>query len=401
MRSRPSTLRRKSKLPTTVLTFVESYLPGFKGGGPIRSISNMVEALGDEFRFLVVTADRDEGDDEPYEIARGPQIWKRVGKAEVMYLPPSGQGLRDILRILRSTDHDVLYLNSFFSPNFTIKPLLARQLLGNVDKPCVVAPRGEFAPARLVLKRWKKRPYIATARAIGLYRGVTWEASTELDASEIRSTMGVRAGEVRMAMDIPNLPGVTPVSDADYLPRQPGDPLRICFVSRISAEKNVDFAIEILRSVPIPVRFQIYGPIQDPQLHQQCLRLIAELPDQVDATFMGSVSHEEVPRVFAANDLFLFPTRGENYGHVIAESLAAGTPVLISDRTPWRNLARAGVGWDLPLEAGAVAFREKILEADALSRTGGSQWRRRVQTYASDTAGYGSRVEAARMLLSF
>ncbi|KQU99083.1 glycosyltransferase [Devosia sp. Root105] len=388
-------------MPATVLTFVSTYLPGFKGGGPIRSISNLVEALGDEFRFLVVTADRDEGDDEPYETARGPQGWRQVGKAEVLYLPPSGRGLHDIRNVLRTTPHDVLYLNSFFSPDFTIKPLLARKLLGDGDKPCVVAPRGELSPARLALKRWKKRPYIATARAMGLYRGVTWEASSEYDAKEIRSTMGMRSGEIRIAMDIPNLPVVAPVNDAGHLPRQPGDPLRICFVSRISAEKNVDFAIKTLRSIPIPVRFQIYGPVQDLQLYQQCLRLVAELPDRVDVTFMGGVSHKDVPRVFAASDLFLFPTRGENYGHVIAESLAAGTPVLISDRTPWRNLAPAGVGWDLPLEAGAFAFQEKILEADALSRTGGSQWRKLVQAYAIDTAGYRNRVEAARMLLSF
>jgi glycosyltransferase involved in cell wall biosynthesis len=388
-------------LPTTVLTFVPTYLPGFKGGGPIRSIANMVEALGDEFRFLIVTADRDEGDDQPYEISRGPHGWKEVGKAEVLYLPPSGRSLRDIWTILRTAPHDVLYLNSFFSPDFTIKPLLARRFMGDVGKPCVVAPRGEFSPAALSLKRWKKLPYIAAARAIGLYSGVTWEASTEYDATEIRSTIGLRAGEIRVATNIPNLPVAPTVNGAGHLPRQPGDPLRICFVSRITAKKNVDFAIEILNSIKIPVRFQIYGPIQDHRLHQKCLRLIAECPEQVDVNFMGSVSYQDVPRVFAASDLFLFPTRGENYGHVIAESLAVGTPVLISDRTPWRNLESAGVGWDLPLEAGASAFREKVLEADALSRTAGGQWRKLVQAYAINTAGYRNRVEAARMLLSF
>jgi glycosyltransferase involved in cell wall biosynthesis len=49
--------------------------------------------------------------------------------------------------------------------------------------------------------------------------------------------------------------------------------------------------------------------------------------------------------IFSRHDLFLFPTRGENFGHVIFESLAAGTPVLVSDRTPWQDLDAAGVGW--------------------------------------------------------
>ena len=36
-----------------------------------------------------------------------------------------------------------------------------------------------------------------------------------------------------------------------------------------------------------------------------------------------------------AHDLFVFPTLGENFGHVIYESLMCGTPVLVSDNTPW------------------------------------------------------------------
>ena len=38
------------------------------------------------------------------------------------------------------------------------------------------------------------------------------------------------------------------------------------------------------------------------------------------------------------------PTKGENFGHSIAESLAAGTPVLISDRTPWCDIDRGSAG---------------------------------------------------------
>ena len=60
-------------------------------------------------------------------------------------------------------------------------------------------------------------------------------------------------------------------------------------------------------------------------------------PDQVRATI-------------ARHDLFLLPTRGENFGHVIFESLAAGVPVLVSDRTPWRDLDARGSGWVRSLE---------------------------------------------------
>jgi glycosyltransferase involved in cell wall biosynthesis len=47
--------------------------------------------------------------------------------------------------------------------------------------------------------------------------------------------------------------------------------------------------------------------------------------------------------------LFFFPTRGENYGHVIHEALLAGCPILISDQTPWQNPKEKGIGWNIPL----------------------------------------------------
>lgn len=43
------------------------------------------------------------------------------------------------------------------------------------------------------------------------------------------------------------------------------------------------------------------------------------------------------------------PTQGENYGHVFIEALSSGTPILLSDQTPWRNLKDKGIGWDIPL----------------------------------------------------
>lgn len=46
---------------------------------------------------------------------------------------------------------------------------------------------------------------------------------------------------------------------------------------------------------------------------------------------------------------FFFPTLGENYGHVISEALVSGCPVIISTETPWNDLSKKRVGWDIPL----------------------------------------------------
>src|SRR3546814_13762415 len=49
-----------------VAVFLRGYLPGYRSGGPLQSIANLVSRLGDEFDFRIITADRDLGNTSPY-----------------------------------------------------------------------------------------------------------------------------------------------------------------------------------------------------------------------------------------------------------------------------------------------------------------------------------------------
>lgn len=62
------------------------YLPGFKSGGPVRSLSNMVDHLADSAEFYIVTRDKDLGDSRPYESIDGAENWVEVGEAKVFYV---------------------------------------------------------------------------------------------------------------------------------------------------------------------------------------------------------------------------------------------------------------------------------------------------------------------------
>src|SRR5262252_5579256 len=90
-----------------VLTTVGHYLPGFRFGGPVRSLANMVELLGEEFSFRIVTSDRDLGDQLPYpDIQIG--NWTCVRGAQVCYLPRDPMRLLRAFRdLLRETPHDL------------------------------------------------------------------------------------------------------------------------------------------------------------------------------------------------------------------------------------------------------------------------------------------------------
>lgn len=82
-------------------------------------------------------------------------------------------------------------------------------------------------------------------------------------------------------------------------------------------------------------------------------------------------------------DLFFLPTLGENFGHVILEALTARCPVLISDRTPWRNLKAAGIGWEIPIESTDL-FRSAIESCAKMDAEALEQMRDRAGAYARD-----------------
>ncbi len=330
-----------------ILAFVKYYLPGYKAGGPLRTLSNMVERLGGDFSFRVVALDRDTGDTQPY---RGVAVgdWNPVGRAEVCYLPESEVTLGRLRWLIRKTPHEVLYFNSFFAPGFTFKPLLLRRLGLITRVPVVVAPRGEFARDALAIGRLKKRLYLVLVKLFGLYADVTWQASSPSEEECIRRVFGTDA-RVCVAPNLVSADGSSePARSAST--KQPGN-LRIASVSRICRMKNLLHALHVLRALDTGrVTFDVYGPMEDSEYWAKCEEAIRALPPNVHVTYRGSIPHDQVGAVISEHDIFLLPTLGENFGHVILEALAVGCPVLISDRTPWRGLEEKGIGWDLPLE---------------------------------------------------
>src|SRR5271166_4810596 len=128
-----------------VLATVPYYLPGFKGGGKLIAVRNLVAALNDQFRFKVMTADRDLGDADPYRGITS-DTWVGGSHGEVFYLQRQRGWLRAIREQLSRGDYDVLYLNTVFSRPFGIVPLILQRFGAIARRPVMVAPRGEFAP---------------------------------------------------------------------------------------------------------------------------------------------------------------------------------------------------------------------------------------------------------------
>lgn len=318
-----------------VLVLNGQYAPGYKGGGPIQSCVNMVENLYEQFDFYVLCADRDYKVTVPYSGVKINQ-WNEVGHAKVYYLSPDKQDLKDFKEVINSIDYDVMYLNGFFSPIFTIRPLLLRRMGKLKKKPVILTPRGDFTGG-CENKKLKKYSYIYLVKLLGLYNGLLWHATSDIEKRDIKQKF-----PKANVFTVPNLP-------AKFVPKKPcitkehGE-LRLVFVSRIFPKKNIKYALEVLSKITDGnVIFDIYGPMEDKGYWAECEELIKKMPDNVKVKYCGEVEHMDIPHIFEQYHAFFFPTLGENYGHVIVEAMMNNCLCVLSKGvTPWDDYNKCG-----------------------------------------------------------
>lgn len=344
-----------------VLILAGYYIPSIKAGGPVQSIKNLIDNLHESIDFYVVALDKDLGENKEF-----PNLvkneWVKTGNAKVFYINEKKLNFLTLRKIINSVNYDILYLNSFFSYKFSILPILLYKINQIKRSRIIIAPRGGFSKGALDIKSFKKKAFINVSNMLNLSSSITWHATANLEKEDIESIFGhdtriVVANNLtanyKKLIYTKNL-----VKTKDYLD--------IVFISRIHPKKNLKKAIEFLYKTEGNIHLNIFGPIEDKNYWDDCKELINKLPQNVKVTYKGLVKNSEVIDVFKSNHIFLFPTLGENFGHVISEALIGGCPVILSDQTPWRNLEQNLIGWDIELhnEEKFIEVLKKCVEMD-------------------------------------
>ena len=368
-------------LKIKVLIFTGFYLPGFKGGGPIKTIKNLIEYTGDLIDYRVITSDRDLGDTYPYSNISH-NNWVDLNKSKVMYISKGFDGLIQIVNLMAKLDYDLIYLNSFFSSKFTILPLLISKIIG---KKVILAPRGEFSKGALLLKTNKKKIYIRLFKLFKLEKNITFQASTLHEKYDIQSTLGAN-------IDIYIAENIGSQDFANSIPQKKHEQLRGVFISRISPKKNLLFALEVISGLKVSISYDIYGPIEDMEYWKECMVKILDMPTHIKVSYKGELHPNDIIETLTPYDFFFMPTKGENYGHVITEALCAGLPLIISNSTPWKDLYSKDLGWDLPLN-NIESFRDAISELSSLSSLDLKNKRQAILDWATNRFSYNQAVQ--------
>jgi glycosyltransferase involved in cell wall biosynthesis len=341
-----------------VLVFIGWYSPGFKAGGPVRSLVNMVDHLRDRIDFHIVTSDTDYTESKPYEGIR-PDTWTTLpGGERVWYASKDAANLRNWRHLLKERAWDSVYINGIYSWAFSILPLW---LLRGSGQKRLVAVRGMLASGMMKHGAAKKRVFLAAMNLLGCYKGVAFQATNAEEVDDVKRWISQNAD----VQQVPNLGRKLTATAPPHRDKKPGE-LKLVSVARIAVEKNTLFAIGCLKDLVGDVTFDLHGPIYDEAYWRRCEEAIAGLPPNVKVSHMGTIHPDKVPALFADHHALFMPSQGENFGHTMVEALAAGLPLLISDRTPWKGLEEKDAGWDLPLDNAAAFTRalERMVQAD-------------------------------------
>ena len=322
--------------------FYDYFTPAYKAGGPVQSLSNLVPILENEFKVYIFTSNTDL-DHSTLKVEINSWV-SYSSNSKVMYLGKSQQNFRFLDCLIKEINPEILYINGMFSLSFVVNPLL---IALKRKIPVLIAPRGMLQKGALAIKNLKKRVFLGMLKLlIFKKKDLYWHATDEQEKQDIFKYFN----QENSTFTISNVPRFI----------KKWDPIKYSFhekkdfitISLITKKKNHISFINLLNGL-IPKRhmtYNIFGPIANSGYKHELVKGILNLDKKIEVSFQGEIEPANVPDALQSHKFFVLPTFGENFGHAIFEALSVGVPVIISDKTPWRNLEAENAGWDLSLD---------------------------------------------------
>lgn len=319
-----------------ILIIMTGFFPGQKFGGPPVSVDNFCTLLSEEDCYIV-TRNHDMGESTPYQnINEG---WNKRDNCNVLYLSDKDYKYNRFTQIVDEIKPDIIYLQGLFQN--CIIPCLILAKKKNI--PVMLAPRGELCSGAFK-KKYKKVPYIMFLKLFSLLDKIHFQSTSDEETEGIMKYLGIEKDRIHFMTNIPSIP-----KDRNISVNKVEGKANLIFISRIVPKKNLLSALNYLSEVKGNLNFDVYGSLEDEMYWKECEKKIKELPSNIHVEYKGLISHDQVHETLKKYDAFLFPTLSENFGHVIAEALMVGCPVIISDQTPWTDVNDIDGGWSLPL----------------------------------------------------
>lgn len=324
-------------------------------GGPSEAGLKMVCALeGAGVESLLVTTNADGPARLPVDLG----VETSYGGARTIFFPRFlGESLKfspEMARWLErnASRYDLFHVHSVFSHSSLCAGAAARK----AGLPYVVRPLGQLDRWSLAQHRLRKKVFLAAGgrRLLEEAAGIHWTADPERenapDFARLRPSFVGPLG-----VDEGLFSGIKQASVRSSV---------VLFLSRLHPKKNVEALLEaFLAAGEAAHRWKlVIAGDGEPEYVDSLRRLVARSDGRDRVELTGWLTGPEKARALLEASLLALPSRQENFGIVVAEAMAAGTPVLVSENVALSGeVSRGAAGWVVSLEGDAL--RAALVEA--------------------------------------
>lgn len=240
---------------------------------------------------------------------------------------------------------DIVHVHTLWSP----LNVSARYACLRHDRPYVVMPHGMLDPYSLSVKARKKSIYLQLFESRNLARAQRMIYTTsEEERLAALAGLPLPPGEL-----VPLGARASSASIDDLRPHflerfpQAEGKRRLLFLGRLHHKKGLDRILNSLQHVrqSIPNVLLIVAGDGEPQYTRHLRQLVSSLALDEHVLFVGHLDGDLKWASFAAAELFLLPSRQENFAIAVAEAMQMGIPVVITDKVnTWPYVEEAGAG---------------------------------------------------------
>lgn len=329
------------------------FAPEFQYGGPPRSILGLCKALqqsGVDVQVLTTTAN---GSHDLGAETLAARVYEGVRVRYLPRVPPrwlwNARGLRRVLadEIARA---DVVHIHGLWHlPGWT-----AARLSRRAGAPYVVSPRGMLEPEALAIHRWRKRLAFSLIEEPNLTSAALLHATSAREAATLeRHAFGPPVVMAPNGVDLDSLVSADPQATLSAFGIPKNVPL-VLYLGRIHPIKRLDLLAEAMARLRARnVHLVIAGPDEEGYR-----RAVEPLFDRagVPVTWTGPVDTRQKAALLAAARVLVLCSNAESFGLSVAEAMAAGVPVVVTESCGWPDVESAGTGRLVPQSPDAMAF---------------------------------------------